>query len=60
MITYEVTITLDIGHLDVEVEFDANDYEPTDDEIHDAAIEVIEEELSRSKLAWYQKRYRTR
>lgn len=52
MKTFEVNIRMDCGHLDVEVDFE-DGYEPTDDEIHDAAVEVIEDELSRSKLSYY-------
>lgn len=55
MTTYEVTMQLASGSLDVEVEFE-DGYEPTDNEIFFAAIEVIEEELSMSKLGCYRKR----
>jgi hypothetical protein len=55
MTTYEVTIQLSIGSLDIEVEFE-DGQDPTDDEIHDAAIREIELELGRSKLAYYRAR----
>ena len=52
---YEVTIRMYCGHLDVEVEFE-DGYEPTDEEIHEAAVKVIEEELYLSKLSYYNKK----
>ncbi len=55
MHTYEVTIQLASGSLDIEVEFQ-DGQDPTDDEIHDAAIKEIEQELGRSKLAYYRAR----
>jgi len=55
MKTYEVTIMLYCGVLDVEVEFE-DDYEPTDDEIHDAAVQEIERDLEGSKLEYYRKK----
>lgn len=51
---YEVTIQLDIGGLDFEVEFE-DGYEPTDDEILFAAIEVIKESADMAKLKEYRK-----
>ena len=49
---YEVTIQLYCGNFDVEVEF-PDDVNPTDDQIHDAAVEEIEKDLSTSKLGYY-------
>jgi hypothetical protein len=54
MSVYEVTIRLGIGSLDLEVEFE-DGYEPTQDEIHDAAEREIEAELTQSKLDYYRK-----
>ena len=54
MTTYQVTIQLYCGNLDVEVEFE-EDYDPTDDEIHDAAVKEIENDLVASKLGFYNK-----
>jgi len=52
MTTYQVTIQLSCGSLDVEVEFE-DGYDPTDDEIHDAAVAEIENDLAMSKLDCY-------
>jgi len=52
MTTYQVTVQLSCGNLDVDVEFE-DGYDPTDDEIHDAAVAEIEEDLGRSKLGFY-------
>ena len=49
---YEVTIKMYCGHLDVEVEFE-DGYDPTDNEIYDAAVKEIERDLNVSKLAYY-------
>ena len=54
METYQVTVRLYWGSLNVEVEFE-DDFEPTDLEIHDAAVKEIEETLPMSKLDWYYK-----
>jgi len=53
MATYQVTVQLYCGSLDVEVEFQDKNYDPTDDEIHDAAVAQIEEDLAMSKLSYY-------
>lgn len=50
---YEVEVNCDFGLIEVEVEFSSDDPMPTENEIHDAACEVIESALSDSNLKSY-------
>ena len=53
-ITYQVTIQLFCGNLDVEVHFSEGS-NPTDDEIYAAAVKEIKQDLSDAKLGFYNK-----